>query len=216
MKRLKSALCLLLACCFVVGLLPMTVLAENTPESLSEEKTEYSVWNGSIASRYDGGSGTEDDPYQIANGEQLAFLAKQTKEEEYATRDKYYVLTNDIYLNEGSPSEWGFSGADNDSDSGGGIRSLAAPPANEWEPIGAKTDQDHWGIYKHFFNGHFNGSGHTIAGIYYNNSVPPTGGLFGFVEDAEIQNLRVKDSYIAGADGVGGICGNASKVVNDN
>ena len=34
------------------------------------------VWDGSVASSFDGGSGTESDPYLISNGAQLAKLAQ--------------------------------------------------------------------------------------------------------------------------------------------
>lgn len=38
------------------------------------------VWNGTIASSFAGGDGTETNPYQIATGEQLALLGKYVQD----------------------------------------------------------------------------------------------------------------------------------------
>lgn len=54
------------------------------------------VWDGTKASAYAGGTGTEDDPYLIENGGQLRLLVGSSNE---ATTGKYYKLTQDIYLN---------------------------------------------------------------------------------------------------------------------
>lgn len=55
-------------------------------------------WDGTIATGYAGGTGTENDPYQIANGAQLAYLAQKvnsgTNYEGYC-----FVLTSNINLN---------------------------------------------------------------------------------------------------------------------
>ena len=63
MKKIIS-LALVLALC--LSLLPVTVFAEE----------ESSTWDGNIATAFDGGDGTADNPYQIATGAQLAYLAK--------------------------------------------------------------------------------------------------------------------------------------------
>ncbi len=93
-------------------------LSEKTPQLRAfgfQEKPE-NVWDGTTASDYAGGSGTETDPYQIATGEQLAKLVTSKD-----TAGKYYKLTNDICLNdtsapnwkENSPKQW-VGGCDND------------------------------------------------------------------------------------------------------
>lgn len=64
---------------------------------LAEEKTD--TWDGSIALGYDGGTGTESDPYQIATGAQLAYLSKLCKDKSEEVKDKHWILTADIDLN---------------------------------------------------------------------------------------------------------------------
>ena len=56
------------------------------------------VWSGGIATRYAGGTGISSDPYLISTGEQLAFFSSSYTQAN--SIDKYYKLTNDIYLNE--------------------------------------------------------------------------------------------------------------------
>ena len=58
------------------------------------------IWDGSVATGFDGGSGTENDPYRISTGAQLAFLAQEINsgnKNKYG--DKYFILTNSIDLN---------------------------------------------------------------------------------------------------------------------
>ncbi|MBR4768465.1 MAG: hypothetical protein IK088_05765, partial [Lachnospiraceae bacterium] len=75
-------------------------------------------------------------------------------------------------------------------------------PANEpeylWIPIGKENTP---------FKGTFDGGMHTISGIYLNSNARHSG-LFGCVKDANIRNLKLKNSYIAsGEQWTGGIAG---------
>lgn len=57
------------------------------------------------------------------------------------------------------------------------------------------------------YTGTFDGNGHTVSGVYINNS-SINQGLFGYVfEDGTIQNLGVINSYIRADERVGGIVG---------
>ena len=53
-------------------------------------------WDGTVATSYDGGDGTPENPYQIATPEQLALLAQQTNNG--TGGDACYILTEDICL----------------------------------------------------------------------------------------------------------------------
>ena len=59
------------------------------------------VWSGLLATKYAGGSGTENDPYLIETPEQLALLVSKN----YANGG-YYKLTADIKLNDTSSKGW--------------------------------------------------------------------------------------------------------------
>ena len=88
MKKKITSLALVLALC--LSLLPVTVFAEE----------ESSTWDGNIATAFDGGDGTADNPYQIATGAQLAYLAKFVNSDiKNDCAGEYFVLTADIDLN---------------------------------------------------------------------------------------------------------------------
>ena len=53
-------------------------------------------WDGTIADSYAGGNGTEENPYRISNGKQLALLAYETNNG--TSGDAYYKLTANINL----------------------------------------------------------------------------------------------------------------------
>ena len=56
------------------------------------------AWNGSIATSYAGGDGSQSNPYQIATAEQLALLAHNVNDEGITYSGQYFILTNDIDL----------------------------------------------------------------------------------------------------------------------
>lgn len=57
------------------------------------------IWDGTIASSYAGGNGTENDPYLISSGSELAYFSSMLKENTY--ENTYFKITKDILLNEG-------------------------------------------------------------------------------------------------------------------
>lgn len=77
-KKLFSLLLVLVLC---VGVIPLTANAAGT------------AWDGRTSEPFAGGDGSEDNPYQIANGAQLYYLTLQE------STDYYYELTSDIDLN---------------------------------------------------------------------------------------------------------------------
>ena len=58
-----------------------------------------SIWNGSVATGFAGGTGTVNDPYLIETAEQLAFLKDNTNSSTSYYKGKYFRLTADIDLN---------------------------------------------------------------------------------------------------------------------
>lgn len=58
------------------------------------------VWDGSVATSYEGGDGTKYNPYQIKTGAQLAKMVVD------GGNNNYYQLQNDIYLNDISNDDW--------------------------------------------------------------------------------------------------------------
>ena len=66
-----------------------------------------------------------------------------------------------------------------------------------WTPIGNGST---------LYTGTFDGQGHTISGLYFNNDHLDVVGFFGR-NSGTIKNVGVVDSYFCGNDYVGGVCG---------
>ena len=96
--------------------------------------------NLTALAQYSGGSGTSDDPYQIATAEDLMLLGETP--EDY---DKHFILTADIDLDPDLPGRRVFD------------RAVIAPDMDT-------TDEYSWfqGIA---FSGALNGQGHTIRNL---------------------------------------------------
>jgi len=137
----------------------------------------------------DDGTAPSQDPtdnyYQIDSVEDLCWLASASK----------YVkakLTADIKLN-----------GDNKVLNDDGSLTSNADTLVKWTPIGVSSDYP--------FKGTFDGNGHTISGLYFDNSKQSYVGLFGCVgKGGIVKNVNVTDSYMSGKWNVGGICGTNS------
>ena len=65
--------------------------------SVSVSAAESAVWDGTTATAFAGGHGTAEDPYQIANGAQLALMRDWVNNG--SASDAYFKLIDDITLN---------------------------------------------------------------------------------------------------------------------
>ena len=160
----KKLLSLLLALCLVMALVPMTAFAEDSQN--------INVWDGSTAAAFAGGTGTAEDPYQIANGAQLAYLASSVNSGE-TYEEKNFVLTANIDLN-GLP----------------------------WTPIANSfSDALLGGSDYRVFAGNFDGNGYTISNVSIGSETTPfesdVFGLFGATE-GKISNLNLDTVSICG------------------
>ena len=160
----KKLLSLLLALCLVMTFAPMTAYAEDAQN--------INVWDGSTAAAFAGGTGTAEDPYQIANGAQLAYLASSVNSGE-SYEEKNFVLTANIDLN------W-----------------------LPWTPIANSfSDALLGGSDYRVFAGNFDGNGYTVSNISVGSEAAPLEadvfGLFGATE-GKISNLNLDTVSIHG------------------
>jgi energy-converting hydrogenase Eha subunit F len=142
------------------------------------------------ASLFAGGTGTETNPYQISNAQQLQNL-NQCLGSNY--QNNYYVLNGNIDL---TPY---LQGAGNNSGAG-------------WQPIGSNNSNS--------FQGKFNGNGHKVFGLWIDRPSQSYIGLFGYAYKAEIRNIGVEidDSKgeVRGGDFVGGLVGGGYGIIISN
>ena len=160
----------------------MIVLAGMLSASISAADGEGTVWDGTVADGYAGGTGSPNDPFIIENAAQLAFLAAKVNSGE-SYYGVYFRLANDIVMND--TSDW--------------KRWKNTAPANAWTPIGGDNEN----ICA--FAGIFDGDGHIVIGLYIKSDLDFLG-LFGRNEGT-VKNLGVEKSYLIGGTRVGSIAG---------
>ena len=164
MKMKKKILSLLLTLCLAMTFVPMAAFAEDAQN--------INVWDGSTAAAFADGTGTAEDPYQISNGAELAYLASSVNSGE-TYEDEYFVLTANINLN-------GLS----------------------WTPIANSfSDALLGGSDYRVFAGNFDGKGYTISNVSIGSETTPLEsdvlGLFGATE-GKISNLNLDTVSIHG------------------
>ncbi len=86
---------------------------------------------------------------------------------------------------------------------------VCGPVLGSWTPIGIEYDATGRGGFDPFyvFMGTFDGGGHTISNLYYNDSATDNVGLFGYTQAAVIKNIRMTGVDITGGTSVGGVVG---------
>jgi len=135
---------------------------------------------------FDGGFGTETNPYTITNWEHLSNI-------NYIYNDWKntfnFSLENDLSINTQDYSSFASSTAN------GG---------KGWNPIAINSD----GFSG--FNGIFNGNNHTISDLYINTPNAKWTGLFAFVSNGTIQNLVLDRFNITGDFFTGSLIGQAN------
>lgn len=162
-------------------------------------RAETDVWDGMTASEFAGGTGEENDPYQISTAAQLAYLAQKVNAGE-AYRYKYIVLTADIDLankewtpigNHSNPFKGNFNG-DNHTVTGMQI-------SGELDRVGLFGECTKHNVNSAIKNITVKDS--VICGINF------VGAIVGYAEEINIENCRSIGNTINGKTDVGGICG---------
>ena len=130
----------------------------------------------------------EDGVYEIGNAGQLYWFAEQVNGGNPAINA---ILTADIVVNEnvlnadGEPNEGNF---------------------RPWTPIGNETT---------IFTGNFDGDGHYVSGLYFNDPSVSYVGMIGRTS-GNVSNVGVIDSYFYGNERVGGVVGATQSYVTVN
>ena len=174
-----------------VGTATVTVTFQGDYESLGSVEKEFTIapWSG---------SGIASDPFIIENPSQLLLLAHRVNgtngETANTYQGKYFKLGADIM----------FSHPANETDD----------YAENYEAIGTYI-----GGTNRYFNGNFDGDGHTVSGIRIRKTGSGNAdnyqGLFGCISSgANIHDVHLTDARIKGYNRVGGIVGAISVPLN--
>ena len=136
-----------------------------------QAETPVGSWADNAASAFAGGTGTEDDPYQIATAEQLAKLSKDVSEGT-SYQGNYFILTENIDLS-----------------------------AYRWVPIGIYKWMSNGTSIEESFRGFLDGNDMTISGMVVDERDDQySAGFFGFIGHGQAGNIMgAKDLTISGA-----------------
>lgn len=149
----------------------------NDSQSQNKQTTEQnSTKNSEI--KFAGGSGTVEDPYQIASAEQFEMIKNNLSAN--------YILTKDI----------DFSSYDN------------LEKIGEFNPLSDKEEDAETPDSKTAFNGSFDGDNHVISNITIKDAKSTGVGLFACISNkASMKNLTVKNITVEGGNWTGGVIG---------
>jgi len=142
--------------------------------------------------KYDiNGDGKKDNVYEISSAGELYWFRDNVNTGDVNANA---VLTCDITDNENVLMNYGTLANDTSS-------------FRNWTPIGTQTNK---------YNGHFDGQGHTVNGLYLDDSATSHGGLFGYVSaNGVIEKTGIDYSYFSGNQYIGAVCGrNEGKIQN--
>ena len=127
--------------------------------------------------------GVDTNTYTITRPEELAGLASLVNAGTKVFKDEVIYLENDIIFNTGNAADW-----------------ASKAPKYSWTAIGTTSNM---------FQGTFSTKGEVreISGLYSVKSQSSKtawyNGLFGYTDGAEVRNIRVTNSYLAGENYVG-------------
>ena len=161
-------------------------------EQMEEYILQYvDPWNGEIANSFAGGDGSQTNPYQITNAEELAYFAKT--------------------VNEGTTYEGQFVE----------IKESINLGNQKFTPIGLGPildGQSNWTESKQVnaFAGTLDGKNNVIANLHIDEQENFGVGLIGSLESTGIiKNLTISNGQITGGDGTGGIVGMSKGTVEN-
>lgn len=157
------------------------------------ENPHFDWWDGTKATDFAGGDGTEASPFLIENAAQLYKMV-----EEYYTHaaslGKYFEITKDIYINNPGTNKT-FSGAKN------------------W--LAAYGDTIATASKANSFSGTLDGGSNTIYGLYISGK--KSAGLFPSITSyADIKNVSFDYAYITGGSGNAGALSGSAYWYDDN
>lgn len=167
-----------------------------------------STWDGTIATKYNKGTGSEDDPYIITNGSELAYLYSSISDNE-GYENVYFKLDKDIVLNKGKfiyNNEDGIMYKLDDVNYY--VDSYTDKYYSSKSMNGSEVGKVNLFNSIDNFKGHFDGNSHSIYGLYLSSSEKQKLALFTDLQ-GEVNNLYVENSLIYGGSITAGIASDA-------
>lgn len=181
------------------------VMTESTADTDTEDETssDVNVWDGSVATGFAGGNGTDADPYLIATGAQLAYLSEQVREgTDYD--GCYFQLSADINLND---IEFMPIGGKNSNDTTLPFKGNFDGDGHTISNLKITVVKDEETLYFSAFNKQYDTHGDTKLGLF--------GYTYGDLENFTINNVSVDGTLLNGDLSNGGSGGATAAVLGN-
>ncbi len=155
---------------------------------------EVETWDGSVATGFNDGTGTEEDPYIISNASEFAYFASSIDDTGYA--GYYFKLSNHIVLNNGT---FGYDGTNRTYTLNDTLFYLGMYNGNVYD--NANLSGNIISTINVFdkisnFKGYFDGDYHTIYGLYLTEDTSELA-LFNNLSGT-VENVYFKNSLVYG------------------
>lgn len=181
-KRIVSLLLSMIVC---IAMMPVAVFADETGggTAVTPAAEPAGVWSDYAEDAFAGGTGTVDDPYQIATAGQLAKLAADVNSGVLGKthNNEYFILTKNIDLS-----------------------------AHRWVPIGYAAGAHAKKFVGYFDGNHKTIAGLYVKEERTLEDNNYSAGLFGSVGGEIIQNLTIKNGYVEASGKAGILVGDAT------
>ena len=164
----------------------------------SNGSTIISIWDGSVASSYHSGSGTENDPYIISDGAELAYLSQQLGSTDYA--DTYFALNSSIILNNGVLKYDSVNGIEYTiDDETYYVKNYTNEYYLDTSRTGSPVTNGILNIFPSLegFKGNLNGKFNTVYGLYITDQNLENLALFNDLEGS-VSNLHIINAIVYG------------------
>ena len=201
---------------FFLVLLLLLLLGVPTFSKLKNRVTINNVeeWDGSVATSYKKGNGSQSNPYEISNASEFAYFIEQSKNNTYS--NTYFKLSNDIIINQGTLS---YDETNKAMYTINDTTYYLGEYSNNYYSNNTRNDSSIGSIKLvdsiENFEGVFDGDSHTIFGLYIANNSSSKLGLFTDLKGT-LKNLYVENSLIYGGNTTGGIASNANGATISN
>ncbi|MDD4705609.1 MAG: hypothetical protein PHS24_00135 [Bacilli bacterium] len=180
----------------------------------NDSSISTSAWDGTVASSFRSGDGTENNPYIISNGSELAYLSFKLKNTSFI--NSYFEITNNIILNEGILKY-------NDNDEIeyilDDVTYYIEPYTNNYydnaELNGIPSGTLNILSSLDSFEGTLTGNNNTIYGLYVTSEVNEELALFTNLK-GNVSNLFVKNALVYGGIITSGFASKTSNVTLEN
>ncbi len=183
MRTMSIARKVILSCLFVILAVSLSMFALLMPtKSVAKaSSSEIEYWDGTTnttkASAGFTGAGTEGSPYCISDANQFCSFVYLAFTNANSFANKYYKLTNDIYIN-----EYNGTALTNSNNNGNPFM------------LGDNGGRNY---VSSTFSGTFDGNGHTIYGYYFANTNEGSNSALFKENSGTIKNLKMANAYIS-------------------